>query len=98
VDYECEDVGIEVTSIHEYLPKNYEVDKLLRQHDQTNYRICAYMYLKDDKPKVEILDEQALDNIISVLCLRQHVSCYRPRLINKINDNMPKMKSTIFML
>ena len=25
VDYECEDVGIEVTSIREYLPKNYEV-------------------------------------------------------------------------
>lgn len=86
VDYEYGEVGLEVTSISEYLPKNDEVDKLLSRHDQTNYRICAYMHLKDDKPKIEILDEKELDNNLSILCLRQHVSSYRPKIIRKIND------------
>jgi hypothetical protein len=75
-----------VTSIREYLPKNDEVDRLLRRHDETNYRICAYMYLKNDKPKTEILDEQRLDNNLSILCLHQHVSCYRPKILSKINN------------
>ena len=44
------------------------------------------MYLKDGKPKIEILHELLLDNNVSILCLRQHVSCYRPKLISKIND------------
>jgi hypothetical protein len=86
VDYEYEDLGLEVTSIREYLPKNDEVDKLLARHDKSNSRICAYMYLKDGKPKIEILHELLLDNNVSILCLRQHVSCYRPKLICKLND------------
>jgi len=86
VDYEYEDLGLEVTSIREYLPRNDETDKLLSRHDQANSRICAYMYLKDGKPKIEILDKQRLDNNVSILCLRQHISCYRPKLISKIED------------
>jgi hypothetical protein len=73
VDYEYEDLGLEVTSIREYLPRNDETDKLLSRHDQANSRICAYMYLKDGKPKIEILDEQRLNNNVSILCLRQHI-------------------------
>lgn len=86
VDYEYEDLGLEVTSVRKYLPRNDEVDKLLTRHCEPNSRICAYVYLKDGKPKIEILDEQRLDNNVSILCLRQHISCYRPKLINKIED------------
>lgn len=86
VDYENEDLGIEVTSIGTYLPRNDEMDSLLNRLNQVNSRICAYMYLKDDKPKIEILNERQLENNISILCLRQHISCYRPKLINKINN------------
>lgn len=85
VDYEYEDLGIEVTSIWDYSPKN-EVDKLLDRHEQTSSRICAYMYLKDDKPKIEILAEKKLDNKLSILCLRHHVSSYEPKIISKIYD------------
>ncbi len=85
-DYEYEGVGVEVTSVREYLPKK-EVDKLLARYEQTNCRICAYMYLKDDKPNIQILDEQKLNNNkLSILCLQQHVSCYRPKIISKIHD------------
>jgi len=83
VDYEYEDVGVEVTSIRDYSPKN-EVDKLLARYDQTNYRICAYMYLREGKSKIEILEEQKLENKLSILCLRQHVSSYEPKIKDKI--------------
>jgi hypothetical protein len=46
VDYECENLGLEVTALHHYLPRHDEVDKLLKRHLETNSRICAYMYLK----------------------------------------------------
>lgn len=86
VDYDYEDLGLEVTSIREYLPRNDEVDKLLVRHEQTNSRICAYMFLQDGKPKIEILDEKPSENNQSILCLRQHVTCYRPKIIGKIID------------
>ena len=84
VDYECGDVGLEVTALQDYLPKCNEVDKILKRHRETNSIICAYMYLKADKPKIEILDEQKLNNNTSILCLRQHISCYRPKLSNSL--------------
>ena len=67
VDYEFEDLGIEVTSIQSYLPRNEDMNKLLSRHNESNSKICAYMYLKDDKPKVELLDEQQLDENVSIL-------------------------------
>lgn len=92
-DYEYEDMGIEVTAVREYLPKK-EVDELLARYEQTNCRICAYMYLKDDKPNIQILDEQKLNNNkLSILCLRQHVSCYRRKIISKIHDKYSQDKS-----
>ena len=84
VDYECGNLGIEVTTLHDYLPKHKDVDKFMRRHLETGSRICAYMYLKGDEPKIEILDEKKLDNDTSILCLRQHISCYRPKLTTKI--------------
>jgi hypothetical protein len=91
VDYEYEGMGVEVTSVRDYLPKNDEVDNLLARDEQT--RICAYMYLKDGKTKIEMLDEKKLDNKLSTLCLQQHVSCYRPKIITKIYDEYTQDES-----
>jgi hypothetical protein len=44
------------------------------------------MFLKGNSLEIEVLDEQKLDNNVSILCLRQHVSCYRQKVIGKIND------------
>ncbi|MGC1931346.1 MAG: hypothetical protein WA667_20435 [Candidatus Nitrosopolaris sp.] len=49
--------------------------------------------LKDGKPKIEILNEQKLDNNLSILCLRQHVSCYRPKIMDKISDKYSQNES-----
>jgi hypothetical protein len=97
VDYEYEGVGVEVTSIRDYSPKK-EVDKLLARHEQACYRICAYMYLKDGKPEIEILDEQKLDNKLSILCLRQHVSSYEPKIIAKIYDKYSQDENHSFQI
>ena len=84
VDYEYENVGLEVTVVQDYLPKHNEIDKLLDHHIQTNSRICAYMYMKGDKPRIEIMSEKNLDKL-AILCLRQHISCYRSKIIGKIS-------------
>jgi hypothetical protein len=85
VDYEYKNVGLEVTVIHDYLPRHSEVEKLLNHHMKTNSEICAYMYMKGGQPKIEILSEKEQEKP-SILCLRQHISCYRSKLIGKIND------------
>ena len=98
-DYECGELGIEVTSLRQYLPQNnIDIDKLLKRHLETNSRICAYMYLKDGKLRTEILDEQKLNNDVSILCLRQHISCYRQKLIGKINDKYEQIKIIVSYL
>jgi predicted CopG family antitoxin len=86
VDYEHGDLGIEVTVFHDYLPRIDEMDLLLRRHAETNSRICAYMYMKGDQLTIEVLNEERMANNISMLCLRQHISCYKPKLIRKIRD------------
>lgn len=40
VDYEYEDIGVEVTSIRDYSSRD-EVDKLLSRYESTNYRIAT---------------------------------------------------------
>jgi hypothetical protein len=85
-DFEYEDLGLEVTSLQRYLPRNTETDKLLKKHNDTNSRICAYMYMEQGKQKIEILDEQNLEGNISILCLMQHISCYIPKLVETIDD------------
>ena len=86
VDYEYDNLGIEVTALHDYLPHTNEIDSLVRRLNEKNNRICAYMFLKDNDQIVRILEEKVLTGNISVLCLRQHVSCYKPKILQKIID------------
>lgn len=86
VDYEYDDLGIEITVLHDYLPRTHEMDVLLKRHIDTNLRICAYMYLKNERLVIEILNEEQIANNVSLLCLRQHISCYRAKILGKITD------------
>jgi hypothetical protein len=41
VDYEYERIGLEITVLQEYLPRNIEIDRLLKRDIETNSRpIC----------------------------------------------------------
>ena len=53
VDYEYEDIGFEITVIHEYLPRINEIDDLLSQHDKTYSKVCAYMYGENGEVKIK---------------------------------------------
>lgn len=86
VDYEYGDLGIEIIVLHDYLPRTPEMDVLLRKHKDTNLRICAHMYLKNGRLAIEILNEEPISSNISLLCLRQHISCYRAKIWGKIID------------
>lgn len=97
VDYEYEDIGFEITVIHEYLPKLGELDSLITQHDNTFSKICAYMYGENGKVKIKKLEETPLEKQ-SILSLRQHISSYRPKLINKIDDKYSQSEHSEYVV
>lgn len=97
VDYEYEDIGFEITVIHEYLPKLTELDNLINQHENKFSKICAYMYGENGKVKIKKLKEDPLENQ-SILSLRQHISSYRPKLINKIDDKYSQSEKSEFVI
>ena len=85
-DYSSEDIDFEVTAIHQYLPKNSEIDAILKKYSENHILICAYLYLEKGKPKVETLSLKKLDKNLSILCLRQHISLYKPKIFSKIDN------------
>ena len=89
VDYKYEDIGFEITVIHEYLPRINEIDDLLSQHEKTDSKVCVYMYGENGKVKIKKLQQTPLDKQ-SILSIRQHVSSYRPKLVNKLDDKIHK--------
>jgi hypothetical protein len=86
VDYEYEHLGIEVTALHDYLPRINDIDSLVTMLAKERIRICAYMFRKDNHQIVRILNKKLLTCNTSVLCLRQHISCYKPKILQKIID------------
>jgi hypothetical protein len=86
VDYEYNNLGIEVTALHDYLPNTNEISSLIKRLDEKNTRICAYMFLEKNHQIVRVLKENQLPGNISMVCLRQHVSCYKPKILQKVID------------
>lgn len=97
IDYKYEDIGFEITVIHEYLPRISELEDLLVQHYKTESKICAYMYRENGKVKVKKIQETPLNNQ-SVLSLRQHISSYRPKLVNKLNDKYSQSEHSKYVV
>lgn len=85
-DYSSNDIDFEVTAIHQYLPKNSDIDAILKNHRENNFLICAYLYLEKEKPKVKVISQKNLDENLSILCLRAHISLYKPKIFSKIDD------------
>lgn len=85
-DYSSNSIDFEVTTIHWYLPKNLDIDNILKTHDKSYSLICAYLYSEKGKPKLKIIHQKKLENDLSILCLRQHVSLYESKIFNKIDD------------
>jgi hypothetical protein len=97
VDYKYEDVGFEITVIHEYLPRISEIDNLLSQHDKTDSKVCAYMYGENGKVKIKKIQETPMDKQ-SVLSIRQHISSYRPKLVNKLDDKYAQSEHSKYVI
>jgi hypothetical protein len=97
IDYKYGDIGFEITVIHEYLPKISQLDDLLNRHDKTDSKICIYMYRENGKVKVKKLQETPLDKQ-SVLIIRQHISSYRPKLANKLDDKYSQSEHSKYVV
>jgi hypothetical protein len=91
-DYGNVRIAFEATKAIMYtlsIPRMAEIDKAIDEL-QNNLGNCyhAYMYLdsNNNNPIFKILSKEKCDPSCSILCLRQHVSVYRPKIINKIQN------------
>ena len=85
-DYSSNDIDYEVTAMHQYLPNNSDINTILKNHNENHSLICAYLYLEMEKPTVKIIHQKDLEEDLSILCLRQHISLYKPKIFNKIDN------------
>jgi hypothetical protein len=87
-DYGNTQLGFEATTIHPYFPRMDEINKSIVDI-QNNLGNCYYAYIYSDfnnKPLFKIVSKEKCDTSCSILCLRQHVSIYRNKIMNKIED------------
>jgi hypothetical protein len=87
-DYKYMDTAFEATIIHPYFPRISEIEKTIADL-QNNLGNCYHAYLYSDSNKsnmFKMLFKEKCDPSCSILCLRQHVSVYRNKIINKIED------------
>lgn len=87
-DYKYVDTVFEATTIHPYVPRISEIDNTIADL-QANLGNCyhAYLYSGSNKYAIfKIVFKEKCDPSCSILCLRQHVSVYRNKIINKIED------------
>jgi hypothetical protein len=87
-DYKYVDTVFEATTIHPYVPRISEINKTIADL-QNKPGNCYHVYLYSDSKKSTIFKmvlKEKCDPSCSILCLRQHVSSYRNKIINKIED------------
>jgi hypothetical protein len=87
-DYSYVDMAFEATTIHPYSPRIDEINKTIVDL-QNNLGNCYHAYIYSDSnnsPIFKIVYKEKCDTSCSILCLRQHVSIYRNKIINKIED------------
>jgi hypothetical protein len=87
-DYEGPDLDIEVTAVHQYLPRIKDVEKAIRENKENNGQCTySYIYLDDSKkPVFRIIKQTKLNENASILIIRQHFSMYKRKIISKIDD------------
>ena len=85
-DYSSNDLDIEVTAMHQYLPHNSDMDAIIKKHKENNLLICAYLYLENEKPRIKNILSKQLEEDLSILCLRQHISLYKNKIFKKIDN------------
>ena len=85
-DYSSNHLDFEITAFHPYIPQIKEIDDILKIHKENYTLICAYLFLEREKPRAKIIHQKNLENELSILCLRQHISLYKPKIFRKIND------------
>jgi|SRR5215212_2230786 len=87
-DYGNMEIAFEVTTIHPYFPLLDEIDKIIVDL-QNNLGNCYHAYIYSDsnnKPVFKIIFKEKCDVSCSILCLRQHISIYRNKIMGKIED------------
>jgi hypothetical protein len=85
-DYEDGGIDFEVTIVQAYIPNIMEIDNAVRfLKNNPGYCQYAYMYLgPGQKPVFKIIETKKCDPKISLLCIGEHISIYRNKIVNKI--------------
>jgi len=86
-DYQGAGIDFEVTAIHVYIPRTSDIENRIFSSGQ-EFGKCHFMYMYSDEdiPKLVELGEEECGQDASVFCIRQHISVYFRKIINKINS------------
>ena len=102
-DYQVNDVDFKVTAIHTYIPRTSKIEKALGEMSKI-FGKChhIYMFLDPDlQPDIRIVGTEDCDKNGSIICLRQDITLYYLKIINKINEKYlqnTKSPSQVIML
>jgi hypothetical protein len=86
-DYAWGKIGIEVTAVHDFSPSIPELDSIRRfllKNPGNDYYV--YTYGNESGLQCRVLRKQKCQNSLSILRVRQHVSTYRKKIVNKLDD------------
>lgn len=87
-DYSGPELDIEVTALHQYLPRIPDVEKAIRENKE-NMGQCTYAYLYMDgskKPIFKKIKQTNFNENTSILIIKPHFPIYEKKIINKIDD------------
>jgi hypothetical protein len=87
--YLVNDVEFKVSVIDTYIPRTSKIDKALGELSKI-FGKCHYLYMfldPDLQPDIRIIGTEDCDDSVSVLCIRQDVTLYYLKIINKIKES-----------
>jgi hypothetical protein len=87
-DYLVNDVDLKVSAVDTYIPRTSKIEKALGELSKI-FGKCHHLYMfldPDLQPDVRITGTEDCDESGSVLCIRQDITLYYLKIINKIKE------------
>ena len=94
-DFQVDNIDFEVTVVHTYIPRTSKIENALGEMSKI-FGKCHFLYMfldQDFQPDIRLMGTEDCDNNGSILCIRQDITLYYLKIINKINEKYLQNKS-----
>jgi hypothetical protein len=86
--YLVDNVDLQVSAINTYIPRTSKIEKALGEMSKI-FGKCHHLYMfldPDLQPDIRLLGTEDCDDSGSILCIRQDITLYYLKIINKIKE------------